>query len=141
MKRQVYLFLSGAILIVILAFIWVGANKIYQPPKNGTKIDVREEKNICASAKDQDRQICLRQVEQTLFENYLIANISDLSPTKEVLGGKFYVTNISWLPDRIAIVSYEDGHIALKAKVVLDAIYHDGWPEEVEIKSFDIIKD
>lgn len=140
MNRQSFLFLGGAVLIFVLVLIWVGANnKIYQPPKINTKMDISDDNNKCASSKDEDRKRCLMEVEQSLFENYLKANISELSPTKEVLGGKFYITNISWLPDRIAIVSYEDGHIVLEAKVALNAIYQDGWPETVEVKSFDII--
>lgn len=50
-----------------------------------------------------------------LVENYVRKNISELSPEKEVLGGKFYVTNIIFADEDTAVVEYEDGHIALKA--------------------------
>jgi len=53
--------------------------------------------------------------DRVVFESYLMSNISTLSPQKEVLGGKFYVTTIDWLDDRSGAVSYEDGHIALRA--------------------------
>lgn len=53
---------------------------------------------------------------QTAAEAYIRANVSDLSPTPAVLGGTFYVTDIEWQDDDTAIVSYEDGHIALKGR-------------------------
>lgn len=139
MNRQSILFAGGVALILVLAFVWVQANKIYNVPQAEMEV-ISEEGDVCKSSKEEDRRICLANVERALFENYLRSNISELSPEKEVLGGKFYITNISWLPERMAIVDYEDGHIALKARVVLDAKYHNGWPEMVEVKSFEIIK-
>ena len=47
-------------------------------------------------------------------ESYVSQNISELSPIKEVLGGKFYVTQVEVLNGR-GVVSYEDGHIAYTA--------------------------
>jgi hypothetical protein len=52
---------------------------------------------------------------ELVVKNYLKENISTLSPSKEVLGGKFYITKIEWIGDNSGIVEYEDGHIALKA--------------------------
>jgi len=51
-------------------------------------------------------------------ESYLKSNISELSPTKEVLGGKFYITEIKWLDSDKALISYEDGHIVVKADII-----------------------
>lgn len=48
-------------------------------------------------------------------EKYLKENISNISPTKEVLGGKFYITKINWVGDNSGTIEYEDGHIAIKA--------------------------
>ncbi len=48
-------------------------------------------------------------------EEYVKQNISTLSPEKEVLGGTFYVTEISVGEDGTGEVHYEDGHIALVA--------------------------
>lgn len=45
------------------------------------------------------------------IEDYVSQNISALSPEKEVLGGKFFVTEISAADGR-GTVSYEDGHVA-----------------------------
>ena len=65
-------------------------------------------------------------------EAYLASNLSNLSPEKEVLGGSFYLTNISWLEADKAIIEYEDGHIALKAKVA--------FTEGLVLESFNIIE-
>lgn len=48
------------------------------------------------------------------IEDYVSQNISALSPEKEVLGGKFFVTEIAAADGR-GVVSYEDGHVAYTA--------------------------
>jgi hypothetical protein len=50
-------------------------------------------------------------------ETEIRARVSELSPEKEVLGGKFYITKIEFLSNSRAIVEYEDGHNAFKANV------------------------
>lgn len=60
---------------------------------------------------------CVSEDEQAMIENYLKENISTLSPTKEVLGGKFYITRFLFSEPGIVMVDYEDGHIALEAEV------------------------
>jgi len=52
---------------------------------------------------------------QTLIENYLKENISSISPEKEVLGGKFYITDLKLIDSNSGVVSYEDGHVAFVA--------------------------
>ncbi|MFA7310183.1 MAG: hypothetical protein WC050_04745, partial [Candidatus Paceibacterota bacterium] len=47
----------------------------------------------------------------TSIENFVTAMISDLSPVKEQLGGKYYVTKIE-ARDGAGTVSFEDGHNA-----------------------------
>lgn len=47
---------------------------------------------------------------------YLSANISRISPQKEVLGGKFLITNLVVTSSNTAEVSYSDGHIALAGR-------------------------
>src|SRR3989338_139616 len=47
-------------------------------------------------------------------KSYVSQNISNLSPEKAVLGGTFYVTEITVEEGR-GVVQYEDGHIALVA--------------------------
>jgi len=70
-----------------------------------------------------------------ILEDYLNRNISQLSPEKEVLGGRFFITRLEILPegDR-SIIEYEDGHISLAAKI--DFEIENG---EVRINSFEII--
>lgn len=53
---------------------------------------------------------------QNIVKGYIKENISELSPEKEVLGGKFYVTEIIFQNPNIVIINYEDGHVALKAQ-------------------------
>ena len=48
------------------------------------------------------------------IENYVKTDISTLSPIKEVLGGKFYVTKIE-THGGSGTVEYEDGHNAYTA--------------------------
>lgn len=71
----------------------------------------------CARSDFSSREECKKiMAERIEFENYVRNNISELSPEKEVLGGKFYVTKIEWADDNNGIVEYEDGHIVFKAK-------------------------
>jgi hypothetical protein len=74
--------------------------------------------------------------EQNLVKDYIVAHLSELSPTKEVLGGKFYLTKITFTDGQGADISYEDGHIALEAKVTysLDV-------QKLTITSFKITKE
>jgi hypothetical protein len=44
-----------------------------------------------------------------IVKKYIEEHISTLSPVKEVVGGKFYTTNIVTGKDS-GVVSYEDGH-------------------------------
>lgn len=89
----------------------------------------------CALSDLKSKKLCETLKEKALFENYLKANISKLSKAKAVLGGKFYVTDIKWQPNRVAVVSYEDGHIALQAKTAMS--YKRGLPI---VNYFKIIK-
>ena len=65
--------------------------------------------------------------ESNLVGDYIKENISILSPKDPVLGGSFYVTEINFVSPGIAIINYEDGHIALEAQV------------EYEVESGDVI--
>lgn len=75
--------------------------------------------------------------QQNLFSSYIEENINEVSIEPAVLGGTFYVTNIEFLEDNIALVDYEDGHIALQAIIsfILDE------KEDLTITSFEIIDD
>lgn len=54
------------------------------------------------------------ELKETL-KTFLNESLSNISPEKEVLGGKFFVTNLELSENNSGIVEYEDGHIALKA--------------------------
>jgi hypothetical protein len=58
-------------------------------------------------------------IDHPAAEAYIRSHISELSPQPAVLGGTFYVTDIQWQNDDTALVSYEDGHIALKGTTVV----------------------
>ena len=55
-----------------------------------------------------------------LVKQYIENNISQISPQKEVLGGKFYITDLQLDNQGNGKVEYEDGHIALKASFIFD---------------------
>ncbi|MFA6446615.1 MAG: hypothetical protein WCW14_05215 [Candidatus Paceibacterota bacterium] len=81
-----------------------------------------------------DASLCVNENEN-LLKIYLNDNLSVVSPEKEVLGGKFYVTKIILISSDKAEVEYEDGHIALKAK--FNFVINDG---EVRVSDFVITK-
>ncbi len=74
--------------------------------------------------------------EQNLVKDYLANHLTELSPTKEVLGGKFYLTDIKFNGANQADISYEDGHIALQAQVSYTIN-----PRELKITDFKITKE
>lgn len=55
--------------------------------------------------------------ERSRVETYLRENINTLSPEPAVLGGKFFITNITFLSTSQVLVSYEDGHNAFIGRV------------------------
>jgi hypothetical protein len=84
---------------------------------------------------EQNNEQTLNQAEEMeLFEVYLRDNINEISPEPAVLGGTFYVTEIDLMSDGSALVSYEDGHIALKAIAIFSIT-----DEQVVIESFEIL--
>lgn len=73
---------------------------------------------------------------QNIVEDYIKNNISELSPQKEVLGGKFYITEIKFVEPDMIMINYEDGHIALKAQANFKTI-----DEDVKITNFKLINE
>lgn len=59
-----------------------------------------------------------QEEQEALVDEYIRANISELSPEPEVLGGTFYVTSITFSDLWEGEVQYEDGHIALTADFI-----------------------
>lgn len=56
-----------------------------------------------------------REQKEAFVSDHIEQNISRLSPESEVLGGTFYVTDITFTNEQSGTVKYEDGHIALVA--------------------------
>lgn len=83
-------------------------------------------------------EIVYEEADRVFFEEFLRSNISDISPEKEVLGGKFYLTNIEWVNDQTAIIEYEDGHIALKAEAEL--AFTDETKSQVQVERFEMME-
>lgn len=52
---------------------------------------------------------------EELLRSYLDENISELSPEKEVLGGKFFITSLILNGEDEFTIEYADGHIVLMA--------------------------
>ena len=92
-----------------------------------------EEKNKCLRTWEEP---CIEENRQALVEEYLKENISALSPEKEVLGGKFYITRFRFTGDNTVTIDYEDGHIAFIADVSYDV--QDG---QVIVENFSISDD
>ena len=55
-------------------------------------------------------------------KSYLQNNISSLAPEKEVLGGKFQITEVNFLSDKTAFIGYEDGHNLYNAEVNFEIV-------------------
>jgi len=64
---------------------------------------------------DTETQTLTQEQRESIVSTYLQARINELSPEEPVLGGTFYVTDISFTGESEGTVSYEDGHIALMA--------------------------
>jgi len=121
MKNKI---LNMLFIFLIIAFlVWLGfylAGSRSVPENNLNNDEISEQKTS----------------QLDLFESYIKSNISELSPEPAVLGGTFYVTEVRLLSDNLALVNYEDGHIAIQA-VALFSVLND----EVIIESFEIVPD
>ncbi len=93
------------IVIVILGGVYFGANYLQKR---------QNQKYFLVPSKSPDSQIPSIEI-QNKVKKYIEENISTISKEKEVLGGKFYVTNITFLSPSVVLIKYEDGHIALEA--------------------------
>lgn len=132
MKKKI-LILSLAIIVLLPLVLFLRSNNWFQ--KNE---ETKPEENLSTSTEtfiDEEKI-----AKQNLVAEYLENNISELSPEKEVLGGKFYLTSIDFISDQEVIVSYEDGHIALVAKVTFTLEQKSPLDKELIIESFEIIE-
>jgi len=102
----------GVIIIVVVALIvWYSVgNK--GTPKNG---EVSTSTATTTEEVSYGSNFSATSVEGILMK-YLKENISNISPQKEVLGGKFQITNLVVTSSNTAEISYSDGHISLAAR-------------------------
>jgi hypothetical protein len=127
--------------LVIILLIVVGVYALKDQDNN--KMELPDNENGVVSEVNNENEedlqnrenIDVSPEEQGAVTTYLENNISELSPEEAVLGGAFYVTYVSFPGDNIAIVNYEDGHIALTAKVNYNYKYG-----EVIINSFELLE-
>ncbi len=117
------------LLATILILIQVLLNYFFTSKNTSQTINDLEQNNIPVSK-------ILTENDKETIRDYLKDNISQLSPEKEVLGGKFYITDIQFVDNNNLIVDYEDGHIAFKAKIKFEVDYSGG----VNIVNFEISK-
>lgn len=130
MSKNKYPKLLALLLITILAAAAVACAR-----KNE---DVKGDNNQ-QTVPEETTEESLTAVNALLAQDYLQKNISELSPKKEVLGGKFYITNLKFIDHNNAEVDYEDGHIALKAKINFVIEPESGGGKTVKVNSFEII--
>ncbi|HOZ53511.1 MAG TPA: hypothetical protein PK142_02435 [bacterium] len=124
-KQLPLILLSISIILLLVLSLW----NLQQ--KKNTPIE-KNNSEVITEINDKNK---LTLEEQEIISGYLEKNISELSPEKEVLGGKFYITSIDFLSDQKLMIEYEDGHIALKAEI--DFKYLDS--ENIVIENFKII--
>jgi hypothetical protein len=120
MKNKHYLFIAVLLLLslILLFFILIPGWKQNKPaPMPGNFLEPDVFFNPDASLSPEVVNYDYGEI-RVARETYLQSNISLLSPTKEVLGGKFYITGINWIGDDKAQINYEDGHIALLAEAL-----------------------
>ncbi len=154
MSKKIFIFLA---IILSILIILVGI-RIFNNKENKQNIDSskeitnegmvgldRDEHGCIGSAGYtwcQVKEKCLRVWEEGCsiedeLKNYLKDNLSTLSPEPEVLGGKFYVTNLELTSPSTAVVEYEDGHIALKANFVFSYDAED----KLQISNFVLVEE
>lgn len=98
-----------ALLAAVLIAVIVGGYFAYTPKNSETTPTPQPQEQTPTTSASQGKLMSI--------ESYVTQNISALSPVKEVLGGRFYVTEIEVEPEeRKGKVKYEDGHIALEAE-------------------------
>ena len=125
MDKNGKVWLTAIVLIVVLVAIFILMKNSSE--ENG--LIVEELPNL-------ENPAAVLAADRVLLEEFLNKNISDISPEKEVLGGKFYLTSIEWLDEQTAIIDYEDGHIALRAEVRLS--FTDETKKQVQVESFEM---
>lgn len=110
MKNKITWTIVGVFIIVLISLFltksvnedsWICTDKGWMPHGNPSSL--------------KPTTLCSKIEKEQIVEKYLNENISTISPIKEVLGGKFYITKLIWAGDNSGVIEYEDGHIVLAA--------------------------
>lgn len=128
--------IKGDQAVIRLKYIYSGGDKMSEAllNKNNGRWVIRD--IICKKGEHEEAKGVSPAV-KNLVETYIKDNITEISPESAVLGGKFQVSSIDFTGPSSCVVDYEDGHIALRAKVGFSI----SGPEEVSIDYFDLIED
>lgn len=131
-KNNKVLLFSSFFLIVVLLIFLVAFFKLGKNMDEISGFIIRQDQGENALA---DGEIYNEESFSKLSsrQSYLVKNISELSPIKEVLGGNFYITEFTWHDENLTKIKYEDGHIALEAEVSFDADSDDVVPSNFVI--------
>ncbi len=124
-KDKIFTIISVLILI-LLSYIYF-SKRINDNTESNIEEEKMEEEYIINE---------LTAQEQEYVVDYISKNISRISPEKEVLGGKFYVTGYDFENGENVIVEYEDGHIMFRARIEFG--YVDS--ENITIKKVEILR-
>lgn len=117
------------LLFILSIYLYFKGNEIQEKNVQQTNQEQRSENTNMVKNE-------LSSEEQQIVLKYLEENISNISTEKEVLGGKFYITSLDFLDGNNAIIEYEDGHIALKAKINFQYVDENN----ITINKFEIIE-
>lgn len=135
LKKIFYILSFIVLLIMVVIFIYVLKNiKVEEIAPKEINENIIEEIKLEVEEVEDD---VLSLDDKEIISDFIKTNISDLSPEKEVLGGKFYVTEIEFVSNTLLKVDYEDGHIAL----VADVEFNFSIDKEIEIIEFKILGD
>ncbi len=115
-------------IIIIILILLIGFLIGFSLIQDKKQTEIKNQQNLATEQISAEQKLKLNK--------YLQENISQLSPEKEVLGGKFYITDIKYQNNTQAIIEYEDGHIALKAEIAFKIEN-----EQIEIISFELINE
>ncbi len=131
MKEKKIKIILATIFVIIVAIV-----SFYYLQSKSRAINYNTKDNSLEAKVNAMNQAGTEEINKEVVATYIRDHISTLSPEEAVLGGTFYVTKINFIDDNSAIVSYEDGHIALEAK----AIFYIN-EDQVFIDSFELLKE
>jgi|GEM_PF-1351358 len=118
-QKQVFALIVTAVILVFFAVLKIIRISNPLPVVDNSQTNTVSEPvtNTVLTEPAQVEPSTLTESQFRTLEDYLKVNISLLSPKREVLGGKFYLTKLDLIDNQNALISYEDGHISLDARI------------------------